>query len=680
MNSRRNTAIIFATLVLLCAANLAIVLYLRADYLENKSRILSREEIHCWNEVDRVAGSLNQRLEVLKPVTEQIAQALADGSLRREEIPEAMQIMLQNMREQVEGVRGIGVAFVPRVDDPRYRETSPYYAGAPPEEGKTDPGYIKLFSTTFTHAAPGAESGAVSGEVFIDFDLDELKKLMSSLDLGRAGYGYLLSRDGGFLYHPQEEFVTSGKTIFQVADALGDDLLRALGEKAVQGDSGLLDHVSGISGESSWIFFEHVPATGWSLGIVFIKSEMFDEIDTYSYKLVGMGVAIGLFAICLSTLVLGAYRGGENRLWLVSTTASLVFLGIIGLVWHLTLAQKQVSGTVDAVISDKAALSRFLARQQLETGEKFCDGLVTVPTGIYLQSAVLTGPDEVTVSGLVWQEYTAGRHDGLTRGFLMPDAVSLNVRPAYSRTAGGVEALGWYFESRVRQQFSYSRYPFDNKRIRIQLRHADFRKNVMLEPLLNAYEFVNYTARPGLAPDIDPAGWDVRGAFFSFQLREYKADLGVDAATGSAPELCLNVDMRRQFLNPFIANMLPLISVMVLLFGMLMIISKRSENVKMLGFGSARIISACSAFFFVVAFYQIDLRTKLQVAEIIYLEYFFFVVYIAILAVAINSILFATSKHPIIQFRDNFLSKVLFWPVTLAVLVVITVVKLTFGK
>ncbi len=44
--------------------------------------------------------------------------------------------------------------------------------------------------------------------------------------------------------------------------------------------------------------------------------------------------------------------------------------------------------------------------------------------------------------------------------------------------------------------------------------------------------------------------------------------------------------------------------------------------------------------------------------------------------IAVNSVLFAMGKHIwLIQYRDNLISKLLFWPVLLGLLFVISVVR-----
>ncbi|MFW5658636.1 MAG: hypothetical protein ACOCZ8_01520 [Bacteroidota bacterium] len=71
---------------------------------------------------------------------------------------------------------------------------------------------------------------------------------------------------------------------------------------------------------------------------------------------------------------------------------------------------------------------------------------------------------------------------------------------------------------------------------------------------------------------------------------------------------------------------------------------------------------------------HLDLRRSLGVEEIIYMHYFYFVMYFQILLYSANSILFThTDRFPVIEYKQNLLPKVLYFPVLLGSLLVITV-------
>jgi hypothetical protein len=70
------------------------------------------------------------------------------------------------------------------------------------------------------------------------------------------------------------------------------------------------------------------------------------------------------------------------------------------------------------------------------------------------------------------------------------------------------------------------------------------------------------------------------------------------------------------------------------------------------------------------------MRSGLEAPEsVVYLEYLYFLVYGAILVVSVNSILFASRVNVwLIQYRDNEIVKITFWPVYLGGLFIITLI------
>ena len=69
---------------------------------------------------------------------------------------------------------------------------------------------------------------------------------------------------------------------------------------------------------------------------------------------------------------------------------------------------------------------------------------------------------------------------------------------------------------------------------------------------------------------------------------------------------------------------------------------------------------------------HIGLRRDLAARDIFYLEYFYFVTYVMILYVAVNYVLFTKTSIRLIQYQDDFIAKVAFWPVSQLALILLT--------
>lgn len=105
----------------------------------------------------------------------------------------------------------------------------------------------------------------------------------------------------------------------------------------------------------------------------------------------------------------------------------------------------------------------------------------------------------------------------------------------------------------------------------------------------------------------------------------------------------------------------------------LMITTKEREKIGLLNFKSLGVLTSCAAIFFVVILSQINMREKIVSDSIIYLECFYFIMYFAIIMVAVNTVLFCTSENiRFIQYHDNLIPKLLYWPVVLGLLLGVT--------
>ena len=115
--------------------------------------------------------------------------------------------------------------------------------------------------------------------------------------------------------------------------------------------------------------------------------------------------------------------------------------------------------------------------------------------------------------------------------------------------------------------------------------------------------------------------------------------------------------------------------VAILLFVVLSI-TTREEKKNQFGFNSSGVLAYCASLFFVLIISHSSLRAKIPTDSVIYLEYFYLILYFAILAVSLNSIVFASHVNiPFIDAKDNLYVKVLYWPIIMGVLLLITLMN-----
>ena len=498
---------------------------------------------------------------------------------------------------------------------------------------------------------------------------------MQSLTLGKTGYGFIVSETGILVYHPNQEYVQSRTNIFQLTYQQTDKTLRDLVTKSLQGEPVEADLKDEVTGENSWLFLRQIQRNGWAVGIVFIKDEVLPNNLATRRKQIGLSLAFLLFLLLFSALVFRVDKGKLQNFWAVSITGSILFAIEIGFIWNLALLSGTYIGDRNLLLS-QTGVNQLLAPQINLSEELNQKPPLFVPTGVYIQSLDIVSAKGVFITGYIWQKYDHRLHEKLSRGFILPDAQEdsdYEVREEYRHKEGNVETIGWYFAYTFRQEFDFNNYPFEDKYITIKIWHQDFfnldlERPVLLVPDFQSYQVINPKTNPGVNENIVLGSWYLNDSFFEYRFTQYNTNFGMGKGTfvSKYPELSFNMVLQRDFTGPFITKLGPLLVVVSLLFAML-VIADSDKSMEVLG--------ACSGFVFIVILDQIATREQIITKGIIYMEYFYFVIYIFIFLVAFNAILLLTRPNfPLIKYQNNAISKLLYWPSILQLLLIITII------
>ena len=170
-------------------------------------------------------------------------------------------------------------------------------------------------------------------------------------------------------------------------------------------------------------------------------------------------------------------------------------------------------------------------------------------------------------------------------------------------------------------------------------------------------------------------GFALRDSYFGYQADDLNSTLGIPNFSRQigAPELTFTARMERGFISPFISQMLPLIVVSGLLFAVHLMMTSHGDRQRAWGATTTSTVGAVGGLLFVSILSHNGLRTSLGASEIIYLEYAYFIVYGALLAVALNSILFAAGRGGgLILWHDNVIPKLAYWPAIASAMFAIT--------
>ena len=164
--------------------------------------------------------------------------------------------------------------------------------------------------------------------------------------------------------------------------------------------------------------------------------------------------------------------------------------------------------------------------------------------------------------------------------------------------------------------------------------------------------------KPGLADTLEVRSWTIKNSFFTYDRTGYGTNFGLfrQISKDVIPNLVFNIRMTRDILSPIIAYCIVIFIVVIQAYGL---------SVLKIG-NTYQVLSIAAALFLVVAITHNGMRDTVAVNGVVYLEYYFILLYLTILATSINAFMWAANVQlPIVRYRDNLLIKIVFWPLFL---------------
>jgi sigma-B regulation protein RsbU (phosphoserine phosphatase) len=151
------------------------------------------------------------------------------------------------------------------------------------------------YSVPFFKKTEGKEE--FSGIITVDISLKWLEKLMSKIKLFDNGYAFLLSGNGTFITHPDENLVLN-QTVFSIAEERNLPKFREIGRDMIKGNSNFVSYTSIVSGNEGWIFYAPLKSNGWSMGVFIPSDELFVDLYSLNRKLLILG-SIGIVLLLI---------------------------------------------------------------------------------------------------------------------------------------------------------------------------------------------------------------------------------------------------------------------------------------------------------------------------------------------------------------------------------------------
>ena len=184
-------------------------------------------------------------------------------------------------------------------------------------------------------------------------------------------------------------------------------------------------------------------------------------------------------------------------------------------------------------------------------------------------------------------------------------------------------------------------------------------------PDIDSYDVLNPSAKPGLNPAISVPSSEEISSFFTFRNMLYRTSFGNSTPVKNHPGLSFNIAVKRVFLSPFIANIIPILIVALILFIVLYVSSRRANE--RTGLTTMNVVQVSAGFLFILLLAHVNERNRIGTPEIAYIELFYFSMYVLVSLQAIAlALLLNGSNWRVFRYRDNLALKLLYWPVLVA--------------
>ena len=690
------------TLFILSLGGLTLAITLNYKYISFKNRILVETKEKFANEIKKATEIIDTKLKSVIQASQDIENFIKTKKPGKKELEKKMKETTATQHY----ISGLVIGFAPYTFGPKARLYAPYFLKIekPIEAFKNKEEIVlkkveSIYDYTIpalTHNDPdtrwyldplqyGATQwhepfwGTATQDIVIGFGrtfykpnktgtptsggvinsilrLKKIQQLVETLNFGKSGYGFILSQKGAFISHPANKIFGKVKNIFELAQEYDNKKLSLLAKKMLQGKTGY-DYIwDDLSQKKALIFYQPISSTSWPLVLVIFLDEIFVKYEKqFRQNIIWITLSYLLFIIFLFIFFACFFNLSNKLIWTISLIISTLFIGEIGLIWNLV--ESFIEEEKHTPVVGNTDVKNYLKIDSIKKDEK----VIYVPTGIFIDHVEFNYPNNITLTGNIWQKYYKDVSDNISKKFNFPKSSFSTIEKAYEAQEDYTTIVGWNFVCILPQNLNYHKYPLDYKNFDLQIQQEDIENNVILVPDFDSYLFLTPKSFPGLQKKTILRGWDIEESFFSYETPEVKTTFGLETSSfAQQPQLYFNIVAKRKFIQPFIVRILPLLLVFVLLF-ICFIIPFSKYFYTMVGMIATLLLT--------IIILHISLRNFLPIPKFFYLGYLYFIAYLTIIPTIINITIFYRSKNK----KVSFLSQVLYWPILFGLFLIITV-------
>lgn len=519
-------------------------------------------------------------------------------------------------------------------------------------------------------------SSQPAGVISIAMDLKKIGAKMDSLTIGSTGTAMVFSESGKVVAHPESEYILD-VSLQSIAKELG---LGNVVDVMLLTKEGYLDF-SRYLGNKTYAFYSEIPNVGWKAMIVFNSADLLGIADLLQTKLILICHGLSGFVFFLLLLLLNRRSELKSQLWSVSVYLSLIIIFNIIVMWYFNLNFNFSKGSEKEVfIDNRTSLAAFINNENQRVTKLGLDKFIPVSTGIFVEEFEFKDSYNVFIRGEVWQKWPKHLARFYDAGIRFPqEALSAitHIDKLSEKTEKNFVTHTWKVKVLLKMPFDYSKYPFDVRDIKIEIMYPDPESGILLVPDVDGYSSILANTFAGINKDIFMNDSKLLSTQFSFNFVNYNDRFGNKKFSGlnHFPIMKYSINLKRRLLNVLVMNIIPIIVVAAMIFLIFYSITKDKDDksgVSMMG-----AVQSSAGFFFVLLVAHIDLRRRLSTPSLTYIESFYLTMYVILALLAINVVVFTKSNEEsrFVNFRDNLIVKVSYWPVLLFIWMFITLIK-----
>jgi len=512
----------------------------------------------------------------------------------------------------------------------------------------------------------------IAGTVSLTVSASYITSYLHDITLGKTGYAIINNENKYFISHPKTEYLTNpeaAKDVFKKQSKFQD---------LFENDKGYLTAFSNVSQESAEFYYTRL-INDWILTIVIPQHDLLKSSNEIVKKLIHISIFLTLSLITLLIILLKVWKGETKNLWLFSFFLGLLLFLNIVFIWYLNVSEEFYANDAN----DTKILSSTTIDNYLEDRNKRLSLLdsslksIEIPTGVFLYDIDFVNAYDVAIIGKIWQKIPDDFEVKNGTTFIFPQAsatgLSVRVRPMSKEHIGNYWIYNYDFNATIQFDFDYLKFPLNSKKLDLQITYPHINDNIVLVPDIQSYEFINPIFKPGISYDLYMPNSKVIESYFSFHEHNFYSDLGNKKIKGlkETAVLTFNVLIKNVIISSIISNIIPILIIAIMIFLLPFTVDKKDGEVK--EGGSLSIIQAAGGFFFVLLLAHIQLRKNIETPGLIYLEIFYFVMYFILAAMSASVMVYLkTNKYPILEYKQNLIFKISYWPILLFIIYLIT--------